>query len=101
MADAEVAAAPVEEAADVVRIVGNRTYVQQDGVWTDTTFDPSTMTTTKVQFASEDYFALIALFPELGDAFSLGDRVIAVVNGMAFEVTAEEQPPLDFSSIGG
>lgn len=101
MADAEVAAEPVEEAADVVRIVGSRTFVQQDGVWTDTTFDPSTMTTTKVQFASEDYFALVAMFPELGDAFSLGDRVIAVVNGLAFEVTAEEQPPLDFATIDG
>ncbi len=98
--DAEVAAEPMEEAADVVRILGNRTYVQQNGIWTDTTFDPSTMTTTKVQFASEDYFALIAMFPELGDAFSLGDKVIAVVNGMAFEVTPDEQPPLDLSALG-
>ncbi|MEA2594713.1 MAG: Ca-activated chloride channel [Thermomicrobiales bacterium] len=84
-----------------VRIVGNRTFLLQDGVWIETTFNPSTMTTIKVQFAGDDYFKLLDLRPDLAGAFSLGDRVIAISNGTAFEVTPEEQPPIDFSSLGG
>ena len=52
------------------------------------------MKTTPVQFASEDYFALIAARPELGAAFALGERVIVVQNGVAYEVTAGEAPPI-------
>src|SRR3712207_9509326 len=66
-----------------------RSFVLQDGVWTETTFDPSAMTTIKVQFASDDYFKLLELRPDLGEAFALGSRVIAVSNGQAFEVTEE------------
>jgi hypothetical protein len=57
------------------------------------------MTTTKVQFASDDYFALLDRYPDLAEAFALGDRVIAFSHGVAFEVTPEEQPPLDFSAL--
>ncbi|MEK7783818.1 MAG: hypothetical protein AAB658_00155, partial [Chloroflexota bacterium] len=64
------------------------------GVWTDTQFDPSAMTTTPVQFASDDYFALVAARPELGAAFALGERVIVVQDGVAYEVTAGEAPPI-------
>lgn len=98
--DAEMAAAPAEEAADVVKIVGNRTFVLQDGVWIETTFDPSAMTTIKVQFASDDYFKLLELRPDLADAFALGDHVIALSNGQAFEVTPDAQPPVNFDSLG-
>ncbi|MCC6791488.1 MAG: hypothetical protein IT336_07390 [Thermomicrobiales bacterium] len=58
------------------------------------------MTTIKVQFASEDYFTLLELRPDLAEAFALGDKVIAISNGQAFEVTAEEQPALDFTTLG-
>jgi Ca-activated chloride channel homolog len=89
------------EEGNAFRIVGNRTFVQQDGVWIETTFDPSTMETVKVQFASDDYFALLDHYPDLADAFALGDRVIVFSHGIAFEVTAEEQAPLDFSELPG
>ena len=69
-------------------MVGSRAFVNQDGVWIETTFDPSTMTTVKVQFGSDDYFALLAAHPELAEAFALGEQVIAFANGTAFEVTA-------------
>ena len=76
-------------------VVGSRAFVNQDGVWIETTFDPSTMTTVKVQFGSDDYFALLAAHPELAEAFALGEQVIAFANGTAFEVTADAQPPID------
>ncbi|MBI3243705.1 MAG: VWA domain-containing protein [Chloroflexi bacterium] len=91
---AEAAAAPAEEYAQAVKIVGTRTFINVDGAWTDTQFDPSAMTTTPVQFAGDDYFALVAARPELGAAFALGERVIVVSEGVAYEVTAEEAPPV-------
>jgi len=85
--------------AGAIKLIGNRTFVDQGGVWTETTFDPSVMITIKVQFLSEDYFKLLELRPDLAEAFALGDRVIAIDGGLAFEVTAEEQPAVDFSTL--
>ena len=105
---AEADAAPSVSGGDAtgaegnaIRIVGSRTFVQQDGVWIETTFAPETMETVKVRFASDDYFALLDRFPDLADAFALGDRVIAISHGAAFEVTLDEQPPLDLDELPG
>jgi Ca-activated chloride channel family protein len=75
-----------EEAAQVVRLVGSKTFVLQDGVWTDTAFDPSRMSTTQVGFGSEAYFDLLAARPEWGQYLALGERVIFVAEGAAYEV---------------
>ncbi len=111
MADAEQAAPAASDgrrrrgyggdgSGGAVRIVGHRTFLLQDGVWIETTFDPSSMTTIKVQFVSDDYFKLLELCPDLADAFALGDRVIAISNGIAFEVTPDAQAPIDFATLG-
>jgi Ca-activated chloride channel family protein len=94
-------AAPAEEYADAVKLVGSRSFVNQEGVWIETTFDPSTMETIKVQFGSDDYFKLLDLRPDLAEAFAIGDRVIALSQGVAFEVTTDPAPPIDFEAIGG
>ncbi len=86
LADADVAQAPSAEYGDQVRVVGSRAFVLQGDVWTETTYDPSTMTPTQVTFGSEAYFALIAEHPDLAEAFALGSRVIAVSDGQAYEV---------------
>jgi Ca-activated chloride channel homolog len=102
MAEGDAApAAPAEEYADAVQLVGSRSFVNQNGVWTETTFDPSTMQTIKVQFASDDYFKLLELRPDLAEAFAIGDHVIAISQGVAFEVTTDPAPPIDFSTLGG
>ncbi|MFL5758752.1 MAG: VIT domain-containing protein [Thermomicrobiales bacterium] len=101
MAEGDAApAAPADEYADAVKLVGARSFVNQSGVWTETTFDPSTMHTIKVQFASDDYFKLLELRPDLADAFAIGDHVIALSHGVAFEVTPDSAPPIDFDSLG-
>ena len=74
------------EAASTVRVVGSRTFVLSDGKWIDTAFDPDTMKTTPVEFLSPEYFTLVAAHPELADAFALGEQVIALSNGVAYEV---------------
>jgi Ca-activated chloride channel family protein len=95
MEGAETVDIPVDDAAQIVKFVGPRTFLNVDGVWTDTQFDPSTMTTSKVQFGGEDYFALIGARPELGAAFALGERVIVVSDGVAYEAVSTDAPPIE------
>ncbi len=78
------------EAASSVRVVGSRTFVLSEGKWIDTAFDPDTMKPTQVGFLSADYFTLVADHPELADAFALGEQVIAISNGTAYEVMPDE-----------
>ena len=97
MEGADSVSGPPASAAEQVRVLGSRTYINLDGVWTDTAYDPGTMETLKVPFLSDDYFDLAAARPELAAAFSLGTRVIAFSGGEVFEVVAEDQPgdPVD------
>jgi Ca-activated chloride channel family protein len=92
LAGAESAYAPPAEVANVVRIVGARTFVLADGVWMDTGFDPEEMKAVKVAFLSPDYFALAKAHPELAAAFALGQHVIAMAKGVAYEVVSEDTP---------
>lgn len=95
MAAADSAAPPSEEAAQTVRIVGSKTFVVTNGVWVDTGYDPMAMQTVEVAFLSDDYFALVASRPKLAAAFALGRRVIALEEGIAYEVvegTTEVKP---------
>ncbi len=78
-----------------VKYVGDRTFILHDDVWTDTTFDPDKMTPVPVSFGSEDYFALIVARPEWGRYFALGDNVIVVLDGTAFEVREGQAPPVE------
>ncbi len=75
--------------ANALTTVGDRTFIALNGVWTDTTFTPDTMETQKVEFLSDEYFALLMEKPELAEYFALGERVIVVLDGVAYEVTSE------------
>jgi len=84
-----------EEAAQVLRQAGSKTFVLQRGVWTDTAFDPSRMSTVEIGFGSESYFDLLAARPEWGDYMALGERVIFVADGKAYEVVEGEVEPVE------
>jgi Ca-activated chloride channel homolog len=77
------------QAVNPIQTVNEKTFLLQDGVWTDTTFTRDTMTTEKIVFLSDAYFALLDTHPELGAYFALGDKVIVVIEGTAYEVVAE------------
>lgn len=96
LAGAQAPAAPEAQAANQVRILGSRTFVFSNGIWVDTAFDPQQMQTVKVAFLSGDYFALAERRPELAAAFALGQRVIALSGGVAYEVltTGTALPPV-------
>jgi len=92
MAGADSVLPPSEETNKTVKIVGSRTFVKNKDVWVDTAFDPDNMQTNKVPFLSDDYFALSASRPELAAAFSLGSRVIALSDGIAYEIVDSSEP---------
>ena len=90
-------AAPVTtDAAQQLKIVGDKTFLLKNGVWTDTQFDPTTMQTLKVGFASDEYFKLAASRSEAAGAFALGVNVIVVIGDRAYEVIQGASPnPID------
>ncbi len=92
MEETDSISSPPIEAANQVKVVGSRTFVFVEAVWIDTAFDPDTMPTLKVAFLSEDYFDLVAARQNLAGAFALGSRVIAISDGIAYEVVAADQP---------
>ena len=98
--EADVVEAPPAEAAEQVRVIGDRTYVFLDGAWTDTAFDPDRMSPIPVAFLSDDYFELAAARPELAAAFALGGRVIAFSEGQVYEVVGSEEAvePIDIEA---
>ena len=72
---------------DQVRVIGSRTFIFDGQKWIDTTFDPEKMQTQKIDFLSDEYFSLIIEDPALANAFSLGQAVIALSKGIAYEVS--------------
>jgi len=78
------------EAAQVLRVVGAKTFILQNGVWVDTAFVAEEMETQRVGFGSEAYFRLLAARPVWGAYLALGERVIFVGDGVAYEVVEGE-----------
>jgi Ca-activated chloride channel homolog len=78
-----------------VRHVGDKAFVWHDGVWTDTTFDPDKVSPVPVSFGSDDYFTLVTARPEWGRYFALGDHVIVVLEGTAYEIREGAAAPVE------
>ncbi|MBU0491643.1 MAG: VWA domain-containing protein [Chloroflexi bacterium] len=68
-----------------VRHVGNRTFILQDGVWTDSLYQES-MTVKTIAFDSTNYYDILAQRPDWGPYFALGKSVIVVEGGVAYRV---------------
>jgi Ca-activated chloride channel family protein len=75
----------VQGDGEAMRSVGDKTFLLRGGAWIDTAYD-SKMSTVKVAFGSDEYFRLVARYPDLGPCFALGQRVIVVWEGQAYEV---------------
>jgi Ca-activated chloride channel family protein len=85
--------------ASPVRYAGTKTFVLHQGAWVDTTFDPDRMETVPVGFGSDDYFALVTARPEWGSYLALGDHVIVVLDGTAYEIREGDAPALELPSV--
>ena len=82
-----------EATGRAVRHVGSKAFVLQDGVWTDTVFNPETMNTERISLGSQAYFDLLAARPAWGEYLALGDRLIFVADvelpHTAYEIVEE------------
>ncbi len=76
---------------DVVKVVQDKTFVLREGVWIDTTFDVERMAPKRVGFLTDDYFALVAARPDWGTYLSVGERVLVVLDGQAYQVVNEDE----------
>lgn len=81
-----------DNAALAIRVVGSRTFLLRGGVWMDTVYDPQKMAVQNIKFLSDDYFKLISVRPDLAPILALGDQVLLVVDGKAFQIVLENKP---------
>lgn len=92
MTQAEVPLPVPEQAGQMVRNIGAKTYVYQNGIWVDTRYDPQTMKPRQISFLSPDYFVLAQSRPDIAAALSLGERVIVLIDGIAYQIVEEGVP---------
>jgi len=72
---------------DAVKRVAGKTFYLIEGVWTDSEFKAETrLPETVLVFGSDEYFELLKQNPKLGSYFSLGERVIVVLDGRVYRV---------------
>jgi len=75
---------------DAVKRVAGKTFYLIEGVWTDSEFKAETrLPETVLVFGSDEYFELLNKNPKLGSYFSLGERVIVVLDGRVYKVTVK------------
>ena len=74
----------VSKERKLVERVGTRTFYRIDDRWIDAAYD-ETVDTKKVELFSEAYFKLAREHPELARCFALGERVVVMVEGIAYE----------------
>jgi Ca-activated chloride channel homolog len=78
---------------DAVKRVAGKTFYLIDGVWTDSEFKAETrLPETVLVFGSDEYFALLKQNTKLASYFSLGERVIVVLEGRIYRVNATAAP---------
>ncbi len=96
------AAAPAisEEVGQTVKLAGSRTFVLKDGIWYDTAFDPVLMKPAPIPFLSTEYFALADSRADVAAALALGQKVVVVVDGNAYEIIDSGEParPVEMSA---
>ena len=72
-----------------VKTAAGKTFFLQEGVWTDREFKAEArLPETTVTFGSEEYFALLKQKPALSQYFSLGERLVVVLDGRVYRVNA-------------
>jgi Ca-activated chloride channel family protein len=79
------------------KAVGEKTFVQRDDAWIDSRYQEG-MDITKIGFGSDNYYELLGQRPDWGPYFALGEHVIFVVDGQAYEVAEGDYPPVDAPS---
>jgi hypothetical protein len=78
-----------DEPSSAIRTAGGKTFYLRDGIWTDADFKARmTLPQTVVKFGSDQYFALLKQKPRLATFFSLGEKVVVILDGTIYRVDA-------------
>jgi hypothetical protein len=72
--------------------VDNKTFVLKSGIWTDTSWNGNGEMV-KIPFNSDDYYKLLGDKPEWGKYFSVGDKVLVVLEGKVYQVVEAAASP--------
>ncbi|MCI0712659.1 MAG: VWA domain-containing protein [Chloroflexi bacterium] len=73
-----------------IQIAGDRTFVMREGKWIDTTYDADTMETIEIEFLSDEYFNLLDQDERVAEFYAMGESVIFVLDGQAYEIVPAE-----------
>jgi Ca-activated chloride channel family protein len=88
----------------VLMVVGEKTFFLQEGVWMDSLFDPEEMDPVLIEFGSSTYYEFLEARPGWGKYFALGEEVIFVGEGKAYQITTGpggvQDLPDDFETGG-
>jgi Ca-activated chloride channel family protein len=87
----------VDSGSGSAKVVGDKTFIQRDGVWIDSRYQEG-MDAARIGFGSDNYYQLLGQRSDWGPYFALGEHVIFVVDGQAYEVTEGDYPPVEVSS---
>ena len=90
LAQAPVAEGLSTEVQSEVKIIGSRTFLNQDGVWTDTGYDPDNMPLITVPFLSQSYFSLMESGQDVQEVLALSKEMILIVDGKAYRISEDD-----------
>ena len=78
----------LEGRAITLKTVANKTFtLSTEGVWTDTAYEEKTHgKPQRIAFGTDGYFDLLSKKPALLPYFALGEQVLVVLDGVAYEV---------------
>jgi len=79
------------------KVVGDKTFVQRDDAWIDSRYQEG-MDVSRIGFGSDNYYQLLGQRPDWGPYFALGEHVIFVADGQAYEVTEGDYPSVEAPS---
>jgi Ca-activated chloride channel family protein len=91
------AQAVVDSGSAMAKAVGDKTFVQRDDAWIDSRYQEG-MATTRIGFGSDDYYEVLGQRPDWGPYFALGEHVIFVADGQAYEVAEGDYPAVEAPS---
>jgi Ca-activated chloride channel family protein len=74
----------------VLKYVGEKTFYLRDGTWVDSLYDGSKMDPIRIGFGDDVYFELLETRPEWGKYLALGESVIFVIDGQAYQIDPGE-----------
>lgn len=83
---ADVAPETMQDGQAAIRLVGQRTFIYREGTWIDTAYDSQVMQPVVVPFLSNEYFELAQSRADVSAVLALGENVIVVVDGKAYQV---------------